>query len=132
MRKVYIITAVDHGDTCDGKARTLGVFFDRNEALKVLQADIEDYKAMHPTYGEGKLSVTDEDGNGCEWNIEEADIRLPLTPMQIVNLNGFAQAISLNPKSYADYEDLSDEERAYLIDNLKHTYGIDVTNGGEK
>ena len=126
MSKAYILTAVDYGDTCDGKARTIGVFFDRDEAQKVLNADIEDYAAMHPTYTEGKLAVTDENGNGCEWNIEEVDIRIPLTPMQVSNLNLLALNIANNPKSFADYENLSDEERAYLVDTLKRTYHIDI------
>ena len=81
---------------------------------------------MHPTYTEGKLAVTDEDGNGCEWNIEEVDIRIPLTPMQVSSLNLLALNIAGNPKSFADFENLSDEERAYLVDTLKKTYHIDI------
>lgn len=125
MSKAYILTAVDHGETCDGKARTLGVFFDRNAAQKALNEDMDYYKAMHPTYTEGELAVTDEDGNGCEWNIEDKDILIPLTPLQITNLNLLASQIAKGEDDFFSYEDtLSDEETAYLLDNLEWTYKV--------
>lgn len=131
MSKAYILTVVDYGETCDGKARTLGVYFDRKEAQRTLDADIDDYKAMHPTYTESELAVTDEDGNGREWNIEEKDIIIPLTPLQVSNLNGIAESIATNENdSYFSYIDsLSDEEDEYLLDGLaRRGIAIDKEN----
>lgn len=127
MSKAYVVTAVDYGETVDGKARTLGVFFDREEAQKRLDEDMEYYKAMHPTYKEGELAVTDDDGNGCEWNVEDIDIRIPLTPLQFTELNLIAQQIADGEEGFASIKDsLSDEEVAYLKDNLKTTYNINI------
>ena len=41
--KKFIVTAVDSGDTCDGKARVLAVCNTREEATAFVQADIEPY-----------------------------------------------------------------------------------------
>ena len=135
MSKAYVLTAVNHivyrGVTCDGKARLLGVFLDRNDAQKMLNDDMDNYKAKNPTYyKEGELAMTDEYGNGCDWNIEEVNIRLPLTPLQIANLNSLALTIAGNPKAYAYSENLSDEERDYLLLTLKNTYKIDIEKEG--
>lgn len=78
--KRWIVTCVDCGETCDGKARTLGVFKEREEARAFVRNDIERWADDHA--GEGievdfdKMSATyDYDtGNGCEWNIEEVEI----------------------------------------------------------
>jgi isoleucyl-tRNA synthetase len=78
--KRWIVTCVDCGETCDGKARTLGVFKEREEARAFVRNDIERWADDHA--GEGievdfdKMSATydyDTD-NGCEWNIEEVEI----------------------------------------------------------
>lgn len=131
MSKVYIVTAVDYGDSVDGKARTIGVSFDRDEEQKVLDGDMDYYKCMHPTYKEGRLAVTDDDGNGCEWNIESMDVRIPLTPLQFTNLNGIAESIETNANdSYFSYADsLSEEEDEYLLSNLANRgIAIDKVN----
>lgn len=156
MSKAYVITAVDHGETCSGKARTLGVFFDRNEAQKKLDEDMDYYKAMHPTYTEGELAVTDEDGNGCEWNIEGIEVKPPkgevpkervktlddikkvnlarlaieelkLTNLQVCALNGIAHDIAHNNDDYDSYCGLlAKEEDRYLRAVLQRTRGITV------
>lgn len=75
--KIWIVTAVDHGETCDGKARTLETCKSKEEAKAFVHADIE--KWADDRAGEGievdfdKISAhydynSDE---GCEWNIEE-------------------------------------------------------------
>lgn len=132
MSKAYILTAVDYGDSVDGKARTIGVFFNRDEAQKVLNDDMDYYKAMHPTYKEGELAVTDDDGNGCEWNIESMDVRIPLTPLQFTNLNGIAESIETNANdSYFSYADsLSEEEDGYLLSALANR-GIAIDKENE-
>lgn len=130
MSKIHILTAVDYGDTCDGKARTIGVSFDRDEVQKILDGDIDEHlAALGPAYEEDCLSVVDKETGEtrCEWNIEEMDIRLPLTPLQVTTLNGIAAELAKDTSHYADYENLTDEERTYLVENLKNTYHIDVT-----
>ena len=77
--KKFIVTAVDSGDTCDGKARVLGVCNTREEAKAVVQNDIETWADER----EGEDIEVDFDKmsayhncnyDGCEWNIEEVDI----------------------------------------------------------
>lgn len=87
--KKYIVTAVDHGESCDGKARVLEVCDTKEEAKAFVRADIENWADERA--GEGvevdfdKMSAhydydTDE---GCEWNIECRDILSSLTKKQI-------------------------------------------------
>ena len=77
--KIWVATYVDQSDTCDGKARTLGVYKTKAEAVRNVKADIEKWtNDMTSRAGEGvridfdKMSAVhlycDE---GCEWNIEE-------------------------------------------------------------
>ena len=74
--KIWIATYVDHGETCDGKARVLDICKSKEEAKAVVHADIEkwadnhagdditvDFDCMYTYYND-----TD---TGCEWNIEE-------------------------------------------------------------
>lgn len=80
--KRWIVTCVDCGETCDGKARTLGVFREREEARAFVRNDIEkwaddragdnvvvDFDKMTASYGDCARA-----DNGCEWNIEEVEI----------------------------------------------------------
>ena len=133
MSKAYVLTAVDYGDNVDGKARTLGVFFDRKAAEAAKVADIRGYRkgiAKEPTaYNEGKGWCYHDDHTGCEWNIEEVDVSLPLTNIQVTQLNLLAQQIANGEEGFASIEDsLFDEEREYLKDTLKGTYHIDINN----
>ena len=139
MSKVYILTAVDHGKTCDGKARTLGIHFSYEDAARAKSEDMTTYRntclalsGKEPlSYNEGMGYCYINDRQGCEWNIEDVDIRIPLTPMQGSNLNLLALNIAGNPNSFADFENLSDEERAYLVETLKETYHIDIEKEGK-
>lgn len=81
MKKLWIATCVDHGETCDGKARVLDVCTSKEEAVAVVRNDME--KWADDRAGEGvevdfdKMSAhydynSDE---GCEWNVEEAEIK---------------------------------------------------------
>jgi len=80
----FIVTAVDYGETCDGKARVLVVCSTREEAKAFVRADIEkwaderagmpivvDFDKMSAKYNWETLNDTD----GCEWNIEEIEIK---------------------------------------------------------
>lgn len=85
--KRWIVTCVDWGETCDGKARTLGVFKEREEARALVRNDIEHWADQNA--GENiqvdfdKMNVyhmsgidPNAYGAGCEWNIEEVEIPL--------------------------------------------------------
>ena len=78
--KKFIVTAVDVGETCDGKARVLAVCNTREEAKAVVQNDIEAWADER----EGEDIEVDFDkmsayhnynDDACEWNIEEVDIK---------------------------------------------------------
>lgn len=82
MKKIWIATCVDRGETCDGKARVLKACATEEEARNEVRADIEkwaddragenvvvDFDKMSASYGD-RLRADD----GCEWNVEEAEI----------------------------------------------------------
>ena len=82
--KKFIVTAVDSSETCDGKARVLEVCNTREEAEAFVRNDIEhwaDERARMPIIIDfDKMSAkynweTLDDTDGCEWNIEEVDIK---------------------------------------------------------
>ena len=80
MKKIWIATYVDIGETCDGKPRVLTTASSKEEILNEVRADIE--KWADDRAGEGievdfdrMRAHYDYDSNcGCEWNIEEIDI----------------------------------------------------------
>jgi len=80
----WIVTAVDYGDSCDGKARVLGVCDSQEEAEAYVRNDMEDL-VDNATDDDGNCSyeTVDFDGmcvytynreNGCEWNVEKVTI----------------------------------------------------------
>ena len=82
MKKLWIATYVDRGETSDGKARVLDICKSKEEAEAVVRNDIEKWADDHA--GEGievdfdKMSATydyDTD-DGCEWNIEEVSMNI--------------------------------------------------------
>jgi hypothetical protein len=83
MKKIWIATYVDNGETCDGKPRVLATATSKEEILNEVRADIEKWAEYRA--GEGievdfdRMSAHyDYDSScGCEWNIEEIDIELP-------------------------------------------------------
>ena len=87
--KKYIVTAVDHGETCDGKARVLDVCNTKDEAMGFAHADIaqwaDERAGEHIVVDFDKMSARYMDGtdNGCEWKIECRDIVADLTETQI-------------------------------------------------
>lgn len=81
MKKIWIATYVDYGDTCDGKAGVLGTYLTKEEAQAEVRADIEKWCDDHA--GEDYSVDFDrmrtyfsEIGDGCEWNITEDEINL--------------------------------------------------------
>jgi len=77
----FIVTAVDVGDTCDGKARVLGAFKTEDEAKNYVKNDMQEY-ADERTYTDEETGKTipcfcdfdkmfaGDDYNNCSWNIE--------------------------------------------------------------
>lgn len=77
--KKFIVTAVDYGDTCDGKAEILGVFKTKKEAKKYVSEDMQSYynnnKTSSTKMSKRLMSVkTGEYDAGCEWNIHEVEL----------------------------------------------------------
>lgn len=66
--KVYVVTYIDSGETCDGKPRCAGVYKTRQEAEAYVKSDIESYSDMG--YDVDYDSMSCEEAQ-CEWNIEE-------------------------------------------------------------
>ena len=78
--KKFIVTAVESGDTCDGKARVLVVCSTREEAEAFVQNDIETWaderegEDIEVDFDKMSANYAYNNDNGCEWNIEEVDI----------------------------------------------------------
>jgi hypothetical protein len=77
--KYYLITIIESGDTCDGKARVLSAWPTLREAKEFVKFDIKQYITNANGYplkvDWEKLSAWAEDKTfGCEWNIDELDI----------------------------------------------------------
>jgi hypothetical protein len=80
MKKIWIATYVDNGETCDGKPRILATATSKEVIRNKVKADIEqwaddragedievDFDRMSAHYNYDTI-------NGCEWNIEEIEI----------------------------------------------------------
>lgn len=80
MKKIWIATYVDYGETCDGKPRTLGAYATEEEARNAVRSDIKewaddragedievDFDKMSATYNYDVYT-------GVEWNVEEVEI----------------------------------------------------------
>ena len=83
--KMYIATTVDTGDTCDGRARTLGVYLTRKDAKDAVKKDMggimDHLVAQGKAYIQGSMSIETADGDmGFLWNIEEKEMKIPEQP----------------------------------------------------
>ena len=132
MSKAFVISKVIQSGTAEGKPHTIAVVFSKDSAEKAKVADMRDSRSQYSddnifTYDEdeGAIVFREGDETAIQWNIEEVDIRLPLTPLQFTNLNLLTQNIANGKGDFFSYEDdLSDEETAYLIDKLDRTYKV--------
>lgn len=78
--KMYIVTAVDYGETCNGKARVLEICDTYEEAHNFVCDDIENWCDFHA--GENvecdfdKMSAwfTHDTETRCEWNISNISL----------------------------------------------------------
>ena len=83
--KLWIATYVENGETCDGKARVLSICKTKEEAEALVHSDIEKWRNDHADEGVevdfNKMSAWyDYDtSDGCEWNIEEREVEIPLS-----------------------------------------------------
>lgn len=119
MSKMYIATAVDTGDTCDGRARVLAAGFDRSAVESEVNLDIANIKEWlvntNKPFKEGVWTIDTDDGTmGFIWNVEEVEVEIPLSPLQIVELNRIAEDIRAGKGDYFDEDNLTAEEDAYL------------------
>lgn len=79
MKKLWIATYVDYGETCDGKPRVLKACSTKEEAQNEVRADIEKWaddragENIEVDFDKMSASYRDRD-DGCEWNIEEVEI----------------------------------------------------------
>ena len=79
MKKLWIATYVDHGETCDGKARILKACATKEEALGEVRADIENWaddragENVEIDFDKMSASYRDRD-EGREWRIEEVEV----------------------------------------------------------
>ena len=79
MKKLWIATYVDHGETCDGKARILKACVTKEEAQNEVRADIEKWaddragENIEVDFDKMSTSYRDRD-EGCEWYIEEVEV----------------------------------------------------------
>jgi len=79
-KKIWIVTAVDIGDSCDGKARVIGAYNDEQKARDFITADMEGYvndaEGMNLEVDYGKMTAhTHSYEYGCDWNIEEVEVK---------------------------------------------------------
>lgn len=82
--KLWIVTAVDYGDSCNGKARVIGAFKSFDEAKEYVKQDMQDYIDANGeeddfdcNFDKMSISLADcdiDDIFGCEWNIEEIEV----------------------------------------------------------
>ena len=79
MRK-FLVTAVDSGETCNGKDDLIACCDSYDEAVEYVRSDMEDWADQRA--GEGVVLDFDkmsahydcDTSNGCEWNIHEISI----------------------------------------------------------
>ena len=97
--KVWIVTCVDYGETCDGKARVLQICKSKEEAKAYVKNDIENW--ADDRAGEnirvdfGKMSARYvECDDGCEWNIEESEFDVGNLDEQLAALIGMSSLLA--------------------------------------
>ena len=73
---LWVVTAVDIGDSCDGKARVLKICRQKEEAEQYTHNDMLDYSlnCVNFKVDPVKLNVYQNENNGCEWNLEKIHI----------------------------------------------------------
>lgn len=88
----YILTVVDYGDTCDGKARVLGIYRQHQKAYETMTADAKDKaEVIYEDEEDAKngtvitqwgASVGDTDTCGYEYKIEEVEVEVDMEEVE--------------------------------------------------
>lgn len=74
--KLYAVNYVEYGDSCDGKARTIGIFTNEDEAKGIVKIDIDVYVKSNQgndwSVDYDKMCAWCDDSDvRCEWNIDK-------------------------------------------------------------
>lgn len=82
--KRFIVTAVDVGESADGKARILHIDASEAGAKAYVKDDMDAFFTGNTNngalaYEASKMSIHNKDYTfGCEWNIEEVEIKVTI------------------------------------------------------
>ena len=80
ITKIYVVTAVDVGDSCDGHARVLGAFKSKDDAKNYVRNDMEDRcdqlanTGIRVDFDQMEIVNEDED-TVCCWSIAEVEVQ---------------------------------------------------------
>ena len=81
MNKIYVVAAVDVGDSSDGRARILGAFKRKDDAKNYVRNDMEDRRDHLADCGIiadfDKMELVNWSDNDlvCCWSIEEVEVQ---------------------------------------------------------
>ena len=78
--KKYIVTIVDYGETCNGKAEVLGDYYTYEDARTSVHADIANWCDVHAgecvecDFDKMSARFTNDTKTRCEWNISDISL----------------------------------------------------------
>ena len=81
MNKIYVAIVVDVGDSCDGHARVLGAFKNKDDAKSCVRNDMEDMCDRLANTGIradfDKMEIVNWSDNDlvCCWSINEVEVQ---------------------------------------------------------
>ena len=81
MNKIYVVTAVDVGDSCDGHARVLGAFKSKDDAKNYVRNDMEDRcdqlsdSGIIVDFDKMELVNWSDNDPVCCWSIAEVEVQ---------------------------------------------------------
>ena len=80
ITKIYVVTAVDVGDSCDGHARVLGAFKNEADAKNYVRNDMEDRCDQLANTGirvdfDQMEIVNEGEDTVCCWSISEVEVQ---------------------------------------------------------
>ncbi len=76
MTKHYLVIYTDHGDSCDGLARVLGVYETEEKAKQEMDYDVEFYRRRnhYPMIVRQDSAMVGDEEHGCQWQILEVEM----------------------------------------------------------
>ena len=81
MNKIYVVTAVDAGDSCDGHARVLGAFKSKDDAKNYVRNDMKDRcdqladSGIIADFDKMELVNWSDNDPVCCWSIAEVEVQ---------------------------------------------------------